>query len=110
MTPVQQPGALTGDGEPSVRWLAEVRVLLKPSVNDPQGLSIRGGLHALGFESVSQVRAGKLIQVWLDAPDRAAAEAAVDAMCAQLLANPVIEAYTFSLTQPAAADAGAPAL
>ncbi len=78
-------------------WLAEVRVLLKPSVNDPQGLSVRGGLHALGFEQVESVRAGKLLLVRLYAPDRASAEAAVDQMCAQLLANPVIEQYEFTL-------------
>jgi phosphoribosylformylglycinamidine synthase len=78
-------------------WLAEIRVLLKPSVNDPQGLSIRGALHTLGFASVEQVRAGKLTQVRLHADDRTAAEKAVQQMCEQLLANPVIETYTFEL-------------
>ena len=85
-------------------WLAEVRVLLKPSVNDPQGLSIRGALHALGFLQVESVRAGKLIELRLEAEDQAEAEAAVERMCAQLLANPVIERYEFSLSsveQPA---------
>jgi phosphoribosylformylglycinamidine synthase len=82
--------------------MAEIRVVLKPSVNDPEGLSIRGGLHALGFDQVESVRAGKLIQLRLTATDRAEAEAAVDRMCAQLLANPVIEQYTFSL-EPAPA-------
>jgi phosphoribosylformylglycinamidine synthase subunit PurS len=83
---------------------AEVRVMLKPAVNDPQGLSIRGGLHLLGFEAVESVRAGKLIQVRLSATDRQAAEAAVEQMCQRLLANPVIEQYEFSLR-----DAPAPA-
>jgi phosphoribosylformylglycinamidine synthase PurS subunit len=78
-------------------WQAEIRVLLKPSVNDPQGLSIQGALRMLGFDSVAGVRAGKLIQLQLEADDRAVAEAAVERMCAQLLANPVIETYTFSL-------------
>jgi phosphoribosylformylglycinamidine synthase subunit PurS len=82
-------------------WQAEVRVLLKPSVNDPQGLSIRGALHTLGFGTVQDVRAGKLIQVRVDADDRGAAEAEVDRMCQQLLANPVIETYSFELA-PAA--------
>jgi phosphoribosylformylglycinamidine synthase len=86
-------------------WRADVRVLLKPSVNDPQGLSIRGALHSLGFASVEEVRAGKLIQVQLTAPDRAAAASAVERMCAQLLANPVIETYAYDL-----AEASAPAV
>ncbi|MBI2755688.1 MAG: phosphoribosylformylglycinamidine synthase subunit PurS [Chloroflexi bacterium] len=86
-------------------WHAEVRVMLKPSVNDPQGLSIRGGLHALGFDGVEAVRAGKLIQVRLEAASREAAERAVDEMCARLLANPVIEQYAFTLTEALVAPA-----
>jgi phosphoribosylformylglycinamidine synthase subunit PurS len=80
-------------------WRAEVRVMLKPSVNDPQGVSIRGALRSLGFAEVESVRAGKLIEVQLEAADRAAAEHAVERMCAQLLANPVIETYTYELCE-----------
>lgn len=80
------------------QWLAEVRVMLKPSVNDPQGLSIRNALRTLGF-NVDEVRAGKLIQVRVDAADRASAEAAATQMCDKLLANPVIEAYEFSVIE-----------
>jgi phosphoribosylformylglycinamidine synthase PurS subunit len=86
------------------RWRADIRVLLKPSVNDPQGLSIRGALHTLGFSSVEDVRAGKLIQVQLAASDRVEAQAAVERMCAQLLANPVIETYAFELVEAPARD------
>jgi phosphoribosylformylglycinamidine synthase len=80
-------------------WLAEVRVLLKPSVNDPQGLSIGNALHSLGFTGVKAVRAGKLIQVTLEAVDRDEATAAVQAMGQQLLANPVIETFDFTLSE-----------
>lgn len=83
-------------------WLAEVRVMLKPSVNDPQGLSIRGALRSLGFE-VEDVRAGKLIYVRLDATDKPSAEAAANAMCDKLLANPVIETYEVSVSEIEAA-------
>jgi len=78
-------------------WVADIRVHLKPSVNDPQGLSIRNALRTLGFDGVQDVRAGKLIQVRLRAADRPSAEEALNAMCAQLLANPVIEMYAFTL-------------
>ena len=80
-------------------WLAEIRVMLKPSVNDPQGLSIRNALRSLGFSGVEDVRAGKLIRVRLSAADRQAAEAAVTSMCSQLVANPVIETFDFSLAE-----------
>jgi phosphoribosylformylglycinamidine synthase PurS subunit len=84
---------------PIEEWLAEITVMLKTSVNDPQGLSIRGALRTLGFGGVEDVRAGKLIQVRLQAADRRAAEEAVERMCAQLLANPVIETYSFTLDE-----------
>ena len=89
-------------------WLAEVHVMLKPSVNDPQGQSIRGGLHALGFGQVESVRAGKLMHLRLEAEDLHAAEAAVDRMCDQLLANPVIEQYSYTVTPEPVATAPQP--
>jgi len=84
-------------------WLARVYVTLKPTVNDPQGLAIRGGLRHLGFASVESVRAGKYLELRVAAPDEAAAREQVDAMCRQLLANPVIEQYRFDL-EPAPAS------
>ena len=78
-------------------FLAKVYIRLKPSVNDPQGLTIRGGLRQLGFDSVSDVRAGKYMEIRLDAQDRADAQAQVAAMCDRLLANPVIEDYSFEV-------------
>lgn len=78
-------------------WLAKIYVTLKPVVNDPQGLAIRGGLHMLGFDSVESVRVGKYIEIRLNEADREAAENAVRQMCAKLLANPVIEDFRFEL-------------
>ena len=77
---------------------ADIYVTLKRTVNDPQGLTIRGGLHALGFEAVSAVRAGKFIEVWLEAADQAEAQRHVEQMSDQLLANPVIEDFRIELT------------
>ena len=70
------------------RYRAEIHVTLKRTVNDPQGLTIKGGLHSLGYAGVDAVRAGKYIEVWLDAPDEAAAASQVDAMCDQLPRQP----------------------
>ena len=77
--------------------LAKIHVTLKPGVNDPQGLAIAGGLHSLGFAGVHEVRAGRYLEVRLDAPDRAAAERQVDQMCQRLLANPIVETYRFAV-------------
>jgi phosphoribosylformylglycinamidine synthase len=78
-------------------YRAEVFVTLKPVVNDPAGLTIRGGLHALGFASVSDVRAGKYLVVTLDADDEGQARSQVEGMTKQLLANAVIEDYRIEL-------------
>jgi phosphoribosylformylglycinamidine synthase len=78
-------------------FLARVYVTLKPTVNDPQGLTIRGALHSLGFDGVDSVRAGKYMEIHIDAADRATAEASVREMCEKLLANPVIEDFRFEL-------------
>ncbi len=80
-------------------FLARVYVTLKPTVNDPQGLTIRGGLHSLGFDVVQAVRAGKYIEITLNAKDESDAEAQVTEMCQKLLANPVIEDFSFELDE-----------
>ena len=82
-------------------FLAKVRVTLKPTVNDPQGLTILGALHSLGFASAQGVRAGKYIEVRVDEPTREAAESRVEEMCSKLLANPVIETYSFEVEESA---------
>jgi phosphoribosylformylglycinamidine synthase PurS subunit len=80
-------------------FLARVYVTLKPTVNDPQGLTIRGALGSLGFAGVDSVRAGKYMEVRLSAESRKAAEASVSEMCRKLLANPVIEDFRFELEE-----------
>jgi len=78
-------------------YLAKVYVSLKPTVNDPQGLTIKGALHNLGFAEVTSVRAGKYIEVKINQDDEDKAMEQTDQMCRQLLANPVIENYFFEL-------------
>ena len=86
-----------------MRWLAEVHVRLLPGIADPEGQTIAGGLRALGFEGVAEVRSGKLLRLSFDAPNFDAAEAAVIEMCARLLANPVMETADWELRADEAA-------
>ncbi|MFL4471262.1 phosphoribosylformylglycinamidine synthase subunit PurS [Tateyamaria armeniaca] len=74
---------------------ATVHVMLKNGVLDPQGEAVRHALGALGFEGVSGVRQGKVIE--LDLAD-GTSEADVNAMCEKLLANTVIESYRVDLS------------
>ena len=79
---------------------AEVFVVLKALVNDPEGLVIRDALVTIGFHEVAAVRSGKYLTIELDAEDRAEAESRLTEMCDKLLANPVIEEYRFTLEAP----------
>ena len=76
---------------------ARVHVMLKDGVLDPQGEAVRHALGILGFGGVQAVRQGKVIDLDLTATDRAAAEAEVKAMCEKLLANTVIEKYSYEI-------------
>jgi len=79
------------------RFLARVFVSLKPTVNDPEGTTIAGALGSLGFAGIEGVRSGRYFEVTLTAESEEAASASVDQMCSRLLANPVIETYTFTV-------------
>ena len=65
------------------------RVLIRPKdgILDPQGQTVEQALPALGFEGVSNVRVGRLVELDVEDP------AQVPAMCERLLANPLIEDY-----------------
>ncbi len=76
---------------------ARIRITLKNGVLDPQGKAIEGALASLGFNGVNDVRQGKYIEVTLTETDEAKARAEVERMCKDLLANTVIENYSFDL-------------
>ena len=77
--------------------MTTVRVLisLKPSLLDSAGRTVNSSLHDLGFGEVQDVRIGKTITLQLDQYD----EDKVKAMCDKLLANPVIEDYSFEVVE-----------
>ena len=77
---------------------AFVYVTLKKSVLDPQGKTIQGALKKLGYGSVSDVRQGKYFELRLDGGlDKSAAQAQVEKIAREVLTNPVIEEFTYSI-------------
>ena len=78
---------------------ARIKITLKNGVLDPQGKAIEGALSSLGFDGVDEVRQGKYIEVDLAERDEAKARAAVEKMCRELLANTVIENYSYEITR-----------
>jgi phosphoribosylformylglycinamidine synthase len=74
---------------PTVR----VSVTLKPSLLDSAGRTVAGSLKHLGYEEVQDARIGKLIQLEVDTVE----ESRIREMCQKLLANPVIEDFSFEV-------------
>jgi len=80
---------------------AVVTIELKPSVLDPQGKAIQHSLSSLGFAGVEDVRVGKLFKIVLadGGQSRADLESQVRQMCERLLANTVIENFSYTLEE-----------
>jgi phosphoribosylformylglycinamidine synthase PurS subunit len=80
---------------------AIVTIELKPSVLDPQGKAIQHSLSSLGFAGVEDVRVGKLFKIMLadGGQSRADVESQVRQMCERLLANTVIENFSYTLEE-----------
>ena len=79
--------------------MARVRVSIYPldEVFDPQARVVQRGLHRLGFDEVTRLRMGRVIE--LELPSGADLEARVRQMCARLLVNEVIETYSFDILE-----------
>ena len=75
---------------------ATVLIRPKAGVLDPQGQAVRSSLRQLGF-GVDEARIGRVVDLEVEAGDAEQARAAVEEMCRQLLANPLIESYEIEL-------------
>ncbi|MEP7223473.1 MAG: phosphoribosylformylglycinamidine synthase subunit PurS [Actinomycetota bacterium] len=77
---------------------ATVLVRPKQGILDPQGDAVQRSLRKLGFD-VSAARVGRLIDLELDADDAEEARARIERMCADLLANPLIESFEIQVEE-----------
>ena len=75
---------------------ATVLVRPKAGILDPQGAAVEGSLRKLGF-AVGAARVGRLVDLEVEAASPEEARAQVERMCADLLANPLIESYEIEL-------------
>ena len=77
---------------------ATVLVRPKPGILDPQGKAVEDSLKHLGF-SVDGARVGRVVDLEVEASSREEARERVDAMCRELLANPLIESYEVEVAE-----------
>lgn len=78
---------------------AIVTVFPRREILDPQGKAIAGALARVGFTAVTSVRAGKVFEIELGETDPARARELLEAMCRKLLANTVVEDFTYELVE-----------
>ncbi len=72
---------------------ARIAITLKNGVLDPQGKAIHSALLNYGFNDISDVRQGKIIDITLESSSIEQANSDIKVMCEKLLANTVIENY-----------------
>lgn len=82
-----------------MNFLAKIHVSYKPSVLDPKAEAIKTALVRMNMNNVGAVLYGKYFELELTAPSAAAANAQVDRICDELLANVNMETYRFDLVQ-----------
>jgi phosphoribosylformylglycinamidine synthase subunit PurS len=81
-----------------MKFTAEIEVMPRPELLDPQGKAVMLGLEHLGLEKVADVRIGKHIRLDLEAENEQAAREKVEQACKKLLANLIMESYSFRVT------------
>ena len=81
------------------KFLAEIDVMPKKEILDPQGKAVTGSMKNLGLAEIQNIRIGKHITLELEAENAEIAHAKVDEACKNLLANLIMESYTFKVAQ-----------
>ena len=75
----------------------KVRVRLKQGVLDPQGITVKQALDAMGYKGIKDVRVGKLIELDVEGKTKTLLQKEVKEMSERLLSNPIIEAFDFEI-------------
>jgi phosphoribosylformylglycinamidine synthase PurS subunit len=83
------------------KFLAEIDVMPKKEILDPQGKAVTGSMKNLGLSEIQNVRIGKHITLEIEADSTDTANAKVELACKNLLANLIMESYSFKLEEVA---------
>jgi phosphoribosylformylglycinamidine synthase subunit PurS len=82
-----------------MKFRVEVIVMPHKELLDPQGKTVSNNLKNIDIHGVEDVRIGKNIQILLEAENAEAAEKMIEVACKKLLANTIMESYTYSINQ-----------
>ena len=78
-----------------MKFLAEIEILPKKGLLDPQGKAVTHSMPSIGLSNVENVRVGKFITMEVEADSADAAQQVADTACKKLLANLIMESYHF---------------
>ncbi|MBK8551117.1 MAG: phosphoribosylformylglycinamidine synthase subunit PurS [Ignavibacteria bacterium] len=78
-------------------FTAKINISLRKTILDPQGKAVEHSLKSLGFGSIVDTRIGKYIELKINAETKQEAEKISEEACRKLLANPVMEDYSFEV-------------
>ena len=82
-----------------MKFRAEIDVMPKKELLDPQGKAVSGSMKNLGLPEIGNVCIGKHISLEVEAADAASAKAKVEKACKELLANQIMESFVFEVTE-----------
>lgn len=78
-------------------FTSKINISIRKTILDPQGKAIEHSLKSLGFDSIEETRVGKFIELKINAATKEEAEKISEDACKKLLANPVMEDYSFEV-------------
>ncbi len=82
-----------------MKFLASINILPQKELLDPQGKTVGNNLHNIGIVNITNVRIGKHITLEIEATDEAEAHETAEQACKKLLANLIMENYSFSIKE-----------
>ena len=82
-----------------MKFKAEIDVMPLDALLDPQGKAVTGSMKTIGLGMIDGVRIGRHIRLFVEAGSQGEAEQKVDEACKKLLANQIMESYTYSVEQ-----------
>jgi phosphoribosylformylglycinamidine synthase PurS subunit len=80
-------------------YTARILITLRKTILDPQGKAVEHSLKSLGYGNIVDTRIGKYVELKIDSADESSAKTIAEEACKKLLANPVMEDYSFEIVK-----------
>ncbi len=82
-----------------MKFKAEIDVMPLEALLDPQGKAVTNSMKNIGLPEIDGVRIGRHVRLFVEAPSIEVANQKVEEACKKMLANQIMESYTFSVTE-----------